>query len=211
MTTANKSVMLILLMGVAAAGAWLLGYSPLLQQTEPRFAMRLPQTTRLPEFQLLNHNGDVLTNDWFNDRWTLVFFGFTNCPDICPATLQLLSAARRQMAAADSEAMLPDILLISVDPERDTVDLLQQYVSHFGEGVSGATGTIAELNKLTRTLGVYFEKQPAASETELQDYNVAHSAHVIVIDQRGNYYAVFSAPHSIEAFVTDMPILMRTQ
>ena len=211
MTTANKSVMLILLMGVAAAGAWLLGYSPLLQQTEPRFAMRLPQTTRLPEFQLLNHNGDVLTNDWFNDRWTLVFFGFTNCPDICPATLQLLSAARRQIAAADSEAMLPDILLISVDPERDTVDLLQQYVSHFGEGVSGATGTIAELSKLTRTLGVYFEKQPAASETELQDYNVAHSAHVIVIDQRGNYYAVFSAPHSIEAFVTDMPILMRTQ
>jgi protein SCO1/2 len=211
MTTANKSVMLILLMGVAAAGAWLLGYSPLLQQTEPRFAMRLPQTTRLPEFQLLNHNGDVLTNDWFNDRWTLVFFDFTNCPDICPATLQLLSAARRQMAAADSEAMLPDILLISVDPERDTVDLLQQYVSHFGEGVSGATGTIAELSKLTRTLGVYFEKQPAASETELQDYNVAHSAHVIVINQRGNYYAVFSAPHSIEAFVTDMPILMRTQ
>ena len=211
MTTANKMVMLILLMGVAAAGAWLLGYSPLLQQTEPRFAMRLPQTTRLPEFQLLNHNGDVLTNDWFNDRWTLVFFGFTNCPDICPATLQLLSAARRQIAAADSEAMLPDILLISVDPERDTVDLLQQYVSHFGEGVSGATGTIAELSKLTRTLGVYFEKQPAASETELQDYNVAHSAHVIVIDQRGNYYAVFSAPHSIEAFVTDMPILMRTQ
>ena len=211
MTTANKMVMLILLMGVAAAGAWLLGYSPLLQQTEPRFAMRLPQTTRLPEFQLLNHNGDVLTNDWFNDRWTLVFFGFTNCPDICPATLQLLSAARRQIAAADSEAMLPDILLISVDPDRDTVDLLQQYVSHFGEGVSGATGTIAELSKLTRTLGVYFEKQPAASETELQDYNVAHSAHVIVIDQRGNYYAVFSAPHSIEAFVTDMPILMRTQ
>ena len=107
--------------------------------------------------------------------------------------------------------MLPDILLISVDPERDTVDLLQQYVSHFGEGISGATGTIAELSKLTRTLGVYFEKQPAASETELQDYNVAHSAHVIVIDRRGDYYAVFSAPHSIEAFVTDMPILMRTQ
>ena len=211
MTTANKSVMLILLLGVAAAGTWLLGYSPLLQQTKPEFAMRLPQTTRLPDFQLLDHHGDVLTNDWFEGRWTLVFFGFTHCPDICPTTLQVLSAARRQMAAADPAAMLPDILLISVDPERDTVDLLQQYVSHFGEGISGATGTIAELSKLTRTLGVYFEKQPAASETELQDYNVAHSAHVIVIDRRGDYYAVFSAPHSIEAFVTDMPILMRTQ
>lgn len=208
MATANKSVMLIVLLGVAAAGTWLLGYSPLMQQTEPRFAFRLPQAIGLQEFRLLDQDGDVLTNDWFIDRWTLVFFGFTHCPDICPATLQLLSAARQQMAAADPAATLPDILLITVDPERDTVEALKQYVGHFGEGVYGATGMLAELGKLTTTLGIYFERQAATSENELQDYNVAHSAHVVVIDQRGNYHAVFSAPHRIEAFVTDMPILM---
>jgi len=211
MAITNKSLTLVLLLGVAAAGAWLLGESKLTQQTEPQFALRLPQATGLPEFRLLDQNGDVLTNDWFKGRWTLVFFGFTHCPDICPATLQLLSAARRQMAAADPAAMLPDILLISVDPERDTVDLLKQYVGHFGEGVSGATGSLAELGKLTHELGIYYERQPATSENEPQDYNVAHSAHVVVIDQHANYHAVFSAPHSIEAFVTDMPILMRAR
>jgi len=203
--------MLIVLLGVVAAGAWLSGYVPLMHQSEPRFGFRLPQTTALPEFQLLDHNGDALTNDWFRERWTLVFFGYTHCPDICPATLQVLSTARRRMAAADPSAILPDILFVSVDPERDSIDMLEQYVRHFGEVVSGATGSPGELRKLTRTLGIFFERQPATSENDSQDYNVAHSAHVVVIDQRGNYHAVFSPPHSVEAFVTDMPVLMSAQ
>ena len=208
MATVNKTATLVLLLGVAAAAAWLLAYSPLTQQIEPQFALRLPQSRELPVFRLLDHNGDELNNDWFKGRWTMVFFGFTHCPDICPASLQILSAARRQMAIADPAAKLPDILLISVDPDRDTVDALRKYVKHFGDGVSGATGTLFELRKLTTTLGIYFERLAATSESDLQDYNVAHSAQVIVIDPRGNYHAVFSAPLSIEAFVTDMPILM---
>ena len=132
------------------------------------------------------------------------FFGFTHCPDICPATLQMLSTARRTLAGDDDSATLPDILLISVDPDRDTPEILRDYTAHFGDGVSGATGPYTELAKLAGMLGVYFEKE----ETDSKNYNVVHSAHVFVIGPERKYNAVFSAPHSVKAFVSDLPIVM---
>ncbi len=208
MTIANKPVTLTLVLLVAIGGIWLLNDVLPSRHTELQHALQLPQPLELPQFQLLDHNGEPLTNDWFKGRWTLVFFGFTHCPDICPATLQILSLARQRLMAADHGGGLPDILLISVDPDRDSPDSLKQYVAHFGEGVNGATGALEELQKLTSTVGIYFAREETESDVYPDNYNVAHSAHVIVIDDQGNYSAVFGAPHSIDAFVTDMPLLM---
>jgi protein SCO1/2 len=135
----------------------------------------------------------------------LLFFGFTNCPDICPATLQQLAVVRSKLAEAGAD--VPAIVLISVDPERDTADVLKQYVGYFGEGISGVTGDIDEIRTLTSRLGIYFEY----AEGEGDNYNVNHSAVVIAINEDAEFFAVFSAPHDIDAIVNDVQVLTATQ
>jgi protein SCO1/2 len=208
MASTNKILTILLLVLAALGGSWFLANKFPSPSSTPQHALRLPSPMVLPEFELVDHNGNQLTNEWFEDQWTLVFFGFTHCPDICPATLQVLSLARAQLARERPGSELPEILLVSVDPDRDTSDVLKQYVAHFGDGVSGATGRLEELQKLTKALGIYFAKEDPTPGTDPENYIVAHSAHVVIIDNQGNYGAVFSAPHTVEAFVVDMPVLM---
>ena len=86
-------------------------------------AFVLPAPTPLPEFSLMDQFGNKVTGDTFKTRWSLVFFGFTHCPDICPATMQILAAAKSELEAAN-QAPLPRIVLVSVDPERDKPELM---------------------------------------------------------------------------------------
>jgi len=166
-------------------------------------AFVLPAATPLPEFSLVDQSGSVVTRDSFRDRWDLVFFGFTHCPDICPATLQILAVARNELAAAGQEP-LPRIVLVSVDPERDTPELMGKYVDYFGDGNLGITGSLDEIRKLTSGLGIYFEKQTGESD----DYAVDHSAAVLLINPDGEFHALFGGPHTIENYVHDVPLII---
>ena len=163
----------------------------------------LPVAAELAEFSLLDQHGNTFTRGNFAGHWNLVFFGFTHCPDICPLTLQVLASARQSLADS-AAAALPRIVLVSVDPERDTPELIGQYVSHFGTGIVGVTGELAEVRKLTEGLGIYFEKSNVGDD----NYSVDHSAVVVVIDPDGRFRALFSAPHLAEHFVHDLPIIM---
>jgi protein SCO1/2 len=170
---------------------------------EPKTALVLPKSNALPEFQLLDPLGNTVSRETFLDQWSLVFFGFTHCPDICPLTLQTLAAAQRELAAAGQQP-LPQIVLISVDPERDTPQLIGQYVAHFGDGNLGVTGSLDELQKLTSALGIYFQKQPGDGES----YAVDHSAAVLLINPNGEFHALFSGPHVAADYVHDLPLIM---
>ena len=185
-----------------ATGAWL-SFKMAAPPATPRVATLLPGSIDLPDFALVDHTGSPVGNDVFDGYWNLVFFGFTHCPDICPLTLQVLDSAREQMAAEGLET-LPRIVLVSVDPERDTPDKLAQYVNYFGDGNLGITGDLDELRKLTGALGIWFEK----SALDGDNYGVDHAAAVLVIGPGGEYRAVFSAPHESENFVHDVPIIM---
>ena len=169
-------------------------------------AFVLPAPMPLPEFALVDQDGDAVTATSFREDWHLVFFGFTHCPDICPTTLQILAAARSELAAAGEEP-LPRIVLVSVDPERDTPTLIGKYVDYFGDDNLGITGDLDELRKLTSGLGIYFEKQPGDGS----DYSVDHSAAVLLIDPNGEFHALFGGPHSIENYVHDIPLIMANQ
>lgn len=202
----GRSIANGLLLGVAlVAGVWaavsLLGSSR--EPAAPTTATIITTQTEVPPFSLVNERGERVGAELFRGQWDLVFFGFTNCPDICPMTLSTLSAARQALEAAGVEP-LPRIVLVSVDPERDTVDRLADYVSNFGDDVIGLTGDPEEIRRLAQALYIFYEKR--GSETD--DYLVDHSSVVLVIDPAARAHALFSSPHRVENFVNDLPILL---
>ena len=171
--------------------------------SEPKYALVLPAPNPVPEFSLVDQHGNPADQTVFEGHWDLVFFGFTHCPDICPTTLQVLSTAKTALEER-GQSPLPRIVLVSVDPERDTPEIMSQYVDYFGDDNLGITGSLEEVRKLTSGLGIYFEKQSADGD----DYVVDHSAAVLVIDPDGGFHALFSGPHVVENYVYDLPIIM---
>lgn len=198
-TRAIIAIIAIALVG----GGWFLmrGYSEFYRQ--PEHATVLPSPRALPDFTLVDHNGGTFTRNSLKGAWHLMFFGFTQCPDVCPATLSLLTETNRAMAV-DGESTLPDIVLISVDPERDTVDALKSYVSHFGDRVIGLTGDLDQVGQLTSRLGIYFAKRP----TPGGGYSVDHSAAVLVINPEAELQALFSAPKTVAELAHDLPLIL---
>jgi protein SCO1/2 len=205
-----RNIVALLFVAIAiGGGAWFFGKAIEGPGEQPRFATVLPEPRPLPEFSLTDHRNQPFTRERLRGRTSLVFFGFAHCPDICPATLQQLATARRQLAAASpagGEVPLPEIVFISVDPERDTAETLQSYVEFFGDGITGVTGAADEIRALASPLGVFFEKQPSG-----EDYTVNHSTAVLVVDGNASLQAVFSAPHKVESFVHDLPLLMASR
>jgi protein SCO1/2 len=185
---------------------------------EPRHATVLPEPLPLPAFTLHDGQNEPFTREHLLGRTSLLFFGFTHCPDICPATLQQLALARKQLqeqsagaSATDTAGLRPQawqIVFISVDPERDTPQKLQAYVSHFGEGVVGATGSPESIREMTSALGIWFGKEALSEDDSEGDYSVSHSTAVLVIGEDATFRALFSAPHKTEYFVHDLPLLM---
>ena len=200
-----RSLILALVFGTALAAGIFLA----LRTQEPAVpisALVLPDPDPVPAFALIDQHGTPIDETVFQGQWDLVFFGFTHCPDICPTTLQVLAAARRELEIGK---LTPNfrIVLVSVDPERDTPEILGQYVDYFGEGNLGITGSLEEIRKLTGELGIYFEKQPGDGE----NYVVDHSAAVLVINPDGRFSALFGGPHVVDNYVHDLPIIAEGQ
>ena len=169
----------------------------------PEYSTVLTKPIKLDEFMLTADDDSVFSNQSLKDKWSLLFFGYTHCPDVCPLTLHQLAQANKELAnKLDST---PDIIMVSVDPDRDTSEILQKYVRSFGENVSGVTGNNEELDKLTSRLGIFYN----ANKHEGENYSVNHSAAVILINKNAEFHAVFSAPHSIEHFVSDLPLILK--
>ena len=197
----KKLVVAVLLS--AALGAGVLVNSVMTTSGEVSTATLLPIHNALPKLDLIDHDSRPVTADTFRGRWDLLFFGFTNCPDICPVTLQILATSVRRLQESGAET-LPRIVFVSVDPERDTPEQLGQYLAHFGNDYLGVTGDLENIRTLTSALHIYFEKQTVDGD----NYGVDHSAAVLVINPDGEFHAVFGAPHDVANYVHDLPIIM---
>ncbi len=170
---------------------------------EPRLATVLPDTIPVPGFTLTDHRGETRTEALFDGDWHLLFFGFTHCPDVCPTTLATLTTATRTLAKAGGSA-IPGIVLVSVDPERDTVDALADYVESFGDAPLGLTGADSELKALTEPLFIYYRKVPLGDEG---DYTVDHSSVVLLINPAGEFHALFSGALNVDDLVHDLALI----
>ncbi len=199
----TRNIITALVLGTAIAVGLALALRNAGDIAAPITATVLPAGNDLPDFALLDHDGTPVDRTVFIGQWDVVFFGFTHCPDVCPATMTVLGQAQRQLEQQGQDP-LPRVVLVSVDPERDTPDAMARYIAYFGDRNLGLTGEIVEISKLTGALGIFFQK----AETGNGSYGVDHSTVVLVIDPRGRLKAVFSAPHSVDNFVHDLPLIM---
>ncbi|HVF17179.1 MAG TPA: SCO family protein, partial [Steroidobacteraceae bacterium] len=131
----------------------------------------------MPEFALVSHDEKPFTRERLRDRWSLLFFGFTNCPDVCPATLTVLAQMEKGFQDLPAEQR-PQIILVSVDPERDTPQQLTSYVKFFSPSFVGLTGSKENIESFTQALGV----PVAISKSSDGSYSVDHSASIFLID-----------------------------
>ena len=149
----------------------------------------LHETPRnIGEFELIDHHGKPFTPARLKGKWSLVFFGFTYCPDICPTTMAFLNEF--VAALEDTEAEDTQVVMVSVDPARDTVDQLAGYVPYFNADFTGVTGDFLEVHRFATALNTPFRKVPGQGD----NYQVDHSSNVILINPRGDYHGFFKAP-----------------
>lgn len=188
---------------VAMVAGVVLGGLALPRDVEVESATLLTPARPLPEFELTREDRSLLTREDLRGDWSLVFFGFTHCPDICPATLETLAAVKRRLE--DEGEPVPRVIFTSVDPERDDPSTLADYVHYFDAAFLGATGSPEALENLTRELGIISVK---VWNDERTSYTVDHSASVLLIDPQARLRAVFGTPHRIEPMARDIAAIL---
>jgi protein SCO1/2 len=168
-------------------------------------AVLYPQPRPVPDFQLTRVDGRPLTlSDW-RGRWNVVYFGYASCPDVCPTTLASLKAAWKDLG----ERGLHDrvgIDFISVDPQRDTPELLGKYVAFFSPDFIAATGGDEQLTGLTRSLGLLYSRTTTADG----HIEVDHSGSAVIIDPQGRLAGIFRPPFAPAALARDLATLAAT-
>lgn len=155
-------------------------------------------------FSLTSHTGEALTAQDFSGKYTLVFFGFTFCPDVCPTTLGDMASV---LDALGDDAALVQPLFISVDPDRDTPEQLATYVAAFDDRIIGLTGSKEQVDAAVAAYGSWYEFVPDEDDPEF--YLVNHTAGVYFMDREGRFVRVFSYQTPTEEVVEGIRAIMR--
>jgi protein SCO1/2 len=152
----------------------------------------------LPAMDFVDQRGAAFGPERLRGRWSLMFFGFTSCPDICPATLHVLAQVEKLVSDLPPERR-PQIVLVSVDPQRDTPAQLAAYVEFFSPSFTGVTGKQEAVDEFARQMGV----PVAITRLDSDGYTVDHSAAIFLINPAGEMRALFSTPHTPELIADD--------
>ena len=164
------------------------------------------QPRELPSFSLQQSDGTQLVPGELKGHWTLVFLGFTHCPDVCPTTLAQLAQAQKQWAALP-DSTRPRVLFVSVDPERDSPDAIGEYAHGFDRDTLAATTDVPALESFARSLSMVFAKVPAPAGAPPDQYSIDHSASIAVLDPQARMAGVIMPPLDPRAVATDMATL----
>lgn len=165
-----------------------------------------PQPRALPDFSLRQSDGTRLVPGELRGTWTLVFLGFTHCPDICPTTLMELAQAQKQWEALPASTR-PRVLFVSVDPDRDSADRIGEYAHGFHPGTLAATADIPALEAFARSLSMVFAKVPPPEGARADQYSVDHSATIAVLDPQARMAGVITPPLAPAAIAQDLVAL----
>ncbi|MFW5955125.1 MAG: SCO family protein [Rhodothermales bacterium] len=154
-------------------------------------------------FELISADGPVSADD-FAGQYVALFFGYTNCPDVCPATLSVLRRALSQLDPDMAERVR--VAFVSVDPERDTPARLVEYTSAFDDSFVGLTGTDEQISRVASSFGIYYGR---AEGSDASDYLVDHTASVLLLDPNGDTRMMWSYGTDAEQIAEDLRNLLR--
>ena len=172
-----------------------------------------PQPRKISEFTLTNHKHMMMTNADLNEQWTLAFVGYTYCPDICPTTLAALNQAYPMILEKAQDDPIK-VWFLSVDPKRDTIERLAEYIGFFNPNFVAATAEHKELYPLVRSMGMMYSMSQSTDEP---NYLVDHSGSVVVINPLGQVIGRFKPSHApgqiaisdTEQIIADLPKVIR--
>ena len=187
-----------LLIGAVGAGVFLFSEPASFRGTT--YAERYPVE---PDFALTRANGNSFRLSERRGRIIVLFFGYTSCPDVCPITMAELNQTLEKL---DDQAAQVQVLFVTVDPQRDTPERVQEYVDHFNPNFIGLSGSEAELAKMWNDYGVFRE---VVEGTSAAGYLVNHTARVTLIDRQGNLRVSFPFDTPVEDIVHDLKLLLK--
>jgi protein SCO1/2 len=150
----------------------------------PKSYQPLPQSIKLSGVNLYDHNAQTIHEQNLEGKWSLVFFGYTYCPDVCPTTLAELNRVASKVTSDQLQ-----VVLVSVDPERDTPEQLKTYIEYFNPKFQAWSGDTNSIEVLARQLHIFFQKQPYGDS-----YLMDHSSQVVLVNPQGEYEGFFTAP-----------------
>jgi protein SCO1/2 len=165
----------------------------------------LPEPRPLPDFSLVDGDGRPFGPARLQGRWSLLFFGYTHCPDVCPTTLALFDRVAKGLKAKTKDDKPVQFVFVSVDPARDSPEHLKEYVEYFNPEFIGVTGSEEAIAEIGRAFGaVYMRVEGQRPE----DYLIDHSSAVFLTDPQGRFAGVFSAPHDAERIAHGLNALL---
>jgi protein SCO1/2 len=167
-------------------------------------AVLLDTPRKFSDFELTDHRGQPFGRQELTGKWSLLFFGFTHCPDVCPTTMAAAAKMYEGLDAEDRERL--QVVLVSLDPERDTTEKLAQYLPYFNPDFIGATGNQYVLLKLATELNVAFDKVPLKDG----DYTIDHGANMVLINPYGHYHGFFKPPFAKDGMRMALRSIMAT-
>lgn len=162
----------------------------------------LPQSRSLPDLTLTNQEGQAVTANHLEGRWSLLFFGYTFCPDICPATLAQMRQLQGMLPAEAKERLR--VVLVTVDPHRDTPEQLKKYLAYFDPGFQGLTGSQEDIQKLASAVSIPF----IPADTSKENYTVDHSGNLVIIGPDGSQRGFIRAPVNVDKLAAQLPGLL---
>ena len=151
-------------------------------------------------FSLVDHKGQTFSKANLQGKHSILFFGFINCPDICPGTLQFLTSVKKKIIEAQQWEKF-QVVFVSVDPARDTVENMAQYMPYFDQEFIGVTGTVESIDAFAKSVSMPYS---LGEKDEFGHYNVDHSASFLIMNKQGNIKALISQPQTLAAISEDL-------
>ncbi|MGE8392546.1 SCO family protein [Pseudomonas sp. BIGb0427] len=163
----------------------------------------LPQSRTVPAVQMTDEQGQPVVMDELKGKWSLLFFGYTFCPDICPTTLAQLRQVKSELPKEAVERL--QVVLVSVDPNRDTPAQLKQYLGYFDKDFRGVTGSLENIQKLANAVSIPF----IPADTSKPNYTVDHSGNLALLGPDGKQRGFIRAPFNNQKLVAQLPGLVK--
>ncbi|MFG5862944.1 SCO family protein [Metapseudomonas sp. CR1201] len=162
----------------------------------------LPQSRALPALEMVDQNGRKIAVDQFKDKWSLVFFGYTFCPDICPTTLAQMRELKGLLPQQAQDNLR--FVFVSVDPNRDTPEQIKQYLGYFDPSFVGVTGDLPTLQQLANAVSIPF----IPADTSKENYTVDHSGNLVVLGPDGTQRGFIRSPLNNQKLKEQLPGLV---